>query len=66
MSGLQFSFTNGEQSPFIQTSGVSGITKKMVQIDVRKPIKYIQVKVYDGVRIDGIRFYDEDYEPLAN
>lgn len=66
LSGMQFSFTNRVQSPFIQTAGVTNLEKRSVQIRTTKPIRYISVKVYDGIWIDGIRFYDEDYKYLSN
>ena len=66
MSGLQFVFSNGIESPFIETKGVTGYAQKSVQILTKKPIRYVSVKIYAGVWVDGIRFYDEDLKLITN
>ena len=46
--------------------GVSGYKSKHVQVDIKKPIRYVSIKIFAGVWIDGIRFQDDDENYLAN
>ena len=61
LSGLQLVFSNGRVSDLIETPA-SPETDAMysIQINQDKPIKFIALKTFWNIYIEGITLYDED------
>ena len=71
MSGIQFIFSNGIQTPFFKSDNVddSGMIQdelKSISINQSKNVAYVSLRIKSAIEIEGIRLFDKDLITISD
>ena len=66
LSGLQLAFSNGVESPFIETEGVADDTSYSLAIPSESRVRYLSLLVHNAVHYSGVRMLDGDGNTIVS
>ena len=58
LSAIQLVFSNGVESPLYASDSSASDTLKTIHINSVRKIAYVSMKIDEGIKFDGLRFYD--------